>query len=378
MENLSIFIFGFSMIEKRDYYLIAVLFIVFINCSLQARKKALITGITGQDGRYLAEFLLDKGYEVHGVSRNKLACKYFENLPVKPVIHDFEKTTKRSFVELLKKIKPHEIYNLAAQSHVGKSFECPAETYLINSINVMNLLDAVIESGLKDHAKIFQAASCELFGKNSFANIEDLNFQPSSPYAISKLAAYWITRNYRETYNIFACNGILFNHESPYRAENFVSKKIARAVARIKYNQQDILYLGNLDIQKDWGYAKDYVECMWCILQQNDPDDYIIATGVLHSVREFVETAFEAVGISIEWRNTKAQEVGINKLTGKVVIKINPDFYRPIENNPIKATIQRTCSRLKWRPKTTFKELVNIMVSAECKAYGKIIIEDDI
>lgn len=354
-----------NTIKQFQSYIFLVLLLHISYCC--CAKKALITGITGQDGYYLMAFLLQKGYEVHGISRSGLgpAGTRKNSLLNKVALHILDK--EEGLVSLLKNIQPDEIYNLAAQSHVGKSFKDPVETFNINSIGFLKLLEALREAQLENYTKVFQASSCELFSKNSFFTLEDLNFKPSSPYGISKLTAYWIAKSYREIYNMFICSGILFNHESPLRAEAFVSKKIVKAAVYIKHNKQDVLYLGNLDIKKDWGYAKDYVECMWLILQQEQPRDYIIATGKLHSLREFVECAFKEVGITLIWRNTKANEVGIDQSTGKVIVRINPDFYRPIEGDSIKADVERTFNILKWRPQTEFKDLVHLMVKAECE-----------
>ncbi len=319
-------------------------------------KKALITGITGQDGSYLAEFLLDKGYQVFGIVRrsssinSKRIDHLYEDLQVKNrklslVYGDMNDAS--SINRILRTVKPDEIYNLAAQSHVKVSFEIPEYTAEVTALGPLRILEAIVESGIK--TKFYQASSSELYGRNMKApQNEKTIFQPVSPYAVSKLFAYWTTVNYRESYGIFACNGILFNHESPRRGETFVTRKITRAIARIKFGLQDKLYLGNLDAKRDWGYAKDYVEAMWLMLQQKKADDFVIATGECHTVREFLEEAF-----------------GYAKLDYKKYVKIDSRYFRPLEVNILQGDYSKAKKKMGWRPKTSFKELVKIMVDAD-------------
>lgn len=330
-------------------------------------RKALITGITGQDGSYLAEFLLEKGYEVYGMIRRSSVDfrERISHLEGKENFHlQFgDLSDSISLVKIISEIRPNEIYNLAAQSHVQVSFDVPEYTADVVAIGVLRILEAVRICGLQKKCRIYQASTSELYGKvEEVPQSETTPFHPYSPYAIAKQYGFWIIKEYREAYNMFCCSGILFNHESERRGETFVTRKITLAAARIAQNKQEKLYLGNLDALRDWGYAKDYVECMWLILQNEKPEDFVIATGIQHSVREFATLAFHYVGIEIEWKGRGMNEKGINKQTGKILIEVSPDFYRPTDvvnllGNPTKAK-----ERLGWNPtKTSFEELVALM-----------------
>ena len=337
------------------------------------RKVALITGVTGQDGSYLSELLLSKGYDVHGIIRRSSVdyrerIAHLEGLP-NFHLHYADMGDSMSLVGLIGKIKPTEIYNLAAQSHVQVSFDAPEYTANVDAVGVLRIVEAVRQCGLTDTCRIYQASTSELYGKvEEVPQNENTPFHPYSPYAVAKLNGYWIMKEYRDAYGMFCCNGILFNHESERRGETFVTRKITLAAARIKQGKQDKLYLGNLSSRRDWGYAKDYVECMWLILQNDKPDDFVIATGVQHTVREFATLAFHDVGIELEWKGKGADEKGIDKATGKVLVEVSPDFYRPTDvvnlwGDPTKAKAQ-----LKWNPtKTTFEDLVKIMVDSDMK-----------
>lgn len=340
-------------------------------------KIALITGINGQDGSYLAELLLDKGYEVHGIIRRSSTfnTERIEHLYIESLIKDLhnkqkiklhygDMTDSTNLIRLVQQIKPDEIYNLAAQSHVKVSFELPEYTAETDGIGTLRLLEAVRICGLETKTKIYQASTSELFGKvQETPQSETTPFYPRSPYGVAKIYAFWITKNYRESYNMFAVNGILFNHESERRGETFVTRKITLAAARIKYGLQEKLYLGNLDSLRDWGYAKDYVECMWLMLQQEKPDDYVIATGEQHSVREFCELAFKEAGIIIVWEGTAENEKGICKKTGEVLIEIDPNYYRPSEVETLLGNPNKAKTELGWNPTaTSFKALIKIMV----------------
>jgi GDPmannose 4,6-dehydratase len=336
-------------------------------------KKALITGITGQDGSYLAEFLISKGYEVHGIIRRSSSfnTQRIEHLYKDPhekdknlALHYGDLTDSSNLNRLLEKIVPDEIYNLGAQSHVKVSFEVPEYTADVDAVGVLRFLDAIKETKIK--TKFYQASSSELYGKvQEVPQKETTPFYPRSPYGVAKLYAYWIVKNYREAYGLFACNGILFNHESPRRGETFVSKKITHAVANIKKGLQKKLFLGNLDAKRDWGYAKEYVEAMWLMLQKNKPDDYVIATGETHTVREFVELAFKEVGIEIVWQGKGAQEKGGDKKTGEVLIEIDQSYFRPTEVDLLIGDYSKARTELGWQPKTKFHELVKLMVKAD-------------
>lgn len=332
-------------------------------------KKALITGVTGQDGSYLAELLLEKGYEVHGMVRRSSVEKRerIDHLEGNPnfTVHYGDLSDSLSLVRLIGSIKPDEIYNLAAQSHVGVSFDVPEYTADVVATGVLRVLEAVRICGLEKPCRIYQASTSELYGKvEEVPQRETTPFHPYSPYAVAKQYGFWIVKEYREAYNMFCCNGILFNHESERRGETFVTRKISLAAARIAQDKQDVLYLGNLSSLRDWGYAKDYVECMWLILQNDKPEDFVIATGEQHSVREFCEHAFREAGIELEFKGEGMDEVGIDKATGKTVIKVSPEFYRPTDVVNLWGDPAKAKTELGWNPtKTTFEELVKIMVA---------------
>jgi len=337
------------------------------------KKVALITGITGQDGSYLAEFLLEKGYEVHGIVRRASISNTgrIDHLLEKKLIsiHDGDLSDSSGLINLIKEIQPDEIYNLAAQSHVGTSFDAPEYTGDVDAIGVLRLLEAIHVLGLEKKTKFYQASTSELYGKvEEVPQSETTPFHPYSPYAVAKQYGFWMCREYRDAYGIFAVNGILFNHESPRRGENFVTRKITIAAGRIKCGLQDHLELGNLDSLRDWGYARDYVECMWLIMQQDEPDDYVIATGVQHTVREFCTLAFHYDGIELEWKGEGVNEKGYDKATGKMLVCVSPKFYRPTDvvnlwGNPTKAK-----TKLGWNPqKTSYEELCRIMAEADLK-----------
>lgn len=332
-------------------------------------KKALITGVTGQDGSYLAELLLEKGYEVHGMVRRSSVEKRerIDHLEGNPnfTVHYGDLSDSLSLVRLIGSIKPDEIYNLAAQSHVGVSFDVPEYTADVVATGVLRVLEAVRICGLEKTCRIYQASTSELYGKvEEVPQRETTPFHPYSPYAVAKQYGFWIVKEYREAYNMFCCNGILFNHESERRGETFVTRKISLAAARIAQGKQDVLYLGNLSSLRDWGYAKDYVECTWLILQNDKPEDFVIATGEQHSVREFCEHAFREAGIELEFKGEGMDEVGIDKATGKTVIKVSPEFYRPTDVVNLWGDPAKAKTELGWNPtKTTFEELVKIMVA---------------
>ena len=326
-------------------------------------KKALITGITGQDGSYLAELLLDKGYEVYGIIRRKSTVDFgnAEHLINKVNFIYGDMTDIVSLINIIKDIQPDEVYNLAAQSFVGTSWEQPVATADIDAMGVLNILEA-IRIG-KPNARFYQASTSEMFGKvQAIPQCEETPFYPRSPYGVAKLYGHWITKNYRESYNMYACSGILFNHESERRGKEFVTRKITDSVARIKLGVQDCLELGNLDAKRDWGHSKDYVEAMWLMLQQEDADDYVIATGETHKVREFVELAFKEVDIEILWKGQGVEEVGVNKTTGDVVVRINPKFYRPAEVELLLGDPSKAKKRMGWKLHVSFEELVRKMV----------------
>jgi|UniRef100_UPI004028D058 GDPmannose 4,6-dehydratase len=336
-------------------------------------KKALITGITGQDGSYLAEFLLEKGYDVHGVIRRS-SVDYREriaHLEGHPHfhLHYGDLSDSMSILSVVSTVRPDEIYNLAAQSHVQVSFDVPEFTADVDATGVLRVLEAVRLSGLKDTCRIYQASTSELYGKvEEVPQNENTPFHPYSPYAVAKQYGFWIVKEYREAYNMFCCSGILFNHESERRGETFVTRKITLAAARIAQGKQDKLYLGNLSSLRDWGYARDYVECMWLILQNDKPEDFVIATGEQHSVREFCQLAFHDVGIELEFVGEGMNEKGIDKATGKTVIEVSPDFYRPTDVVNLWGDPSKAKSELGWNPtKTTFEQLVKIMVDHDMK-----------
>ena len=336
-------------------------------------KKALITGITGQDGSYLAEFLLEKGYDVHGVIRRS-SVDYREriaHLEGHPHfhLHYGDLSDSMSILSVVSTVRPDEIYNLAAQSHVQVSFDVPEFTADVDATGVLRVLEAVRLSGLKDTCRIYQASTSELYGKvEEVPQNENTPFHPYSPYAVAKQYGFWIVKEYREAYNMFCCSGILFNHESERRGETFVTRKITLAAARIAQGKQDKLYLGNLSSLRDWGYARDYVECMWLILQNDKPEDFVIATGEQHSVREFCQLAFHDVGIELEFVGEGMNEKGIDKATGKTVIEVSPDFYRPTDVVNLWGAPSKAKRELGWNPtKTTFEQLVKIMVDHDMK-----------
>ena len=336
-------------------------------------RKALITGVTGQDGSYLSEFLISKGYDVHGIIRRS-SVDYREriaHLEGHPQfhLHYGDMTDTSSLVKIIGTVRPGEIYNLAAQSHVQVSFDAPELTADIDATGVLRVLEAVRLTGLADTCRIFQASTSELFGKvEAVPQSETTPFHPYSPYAVAKQYGYWITREYREAYNMFCCSGILFNHESERRGETFVTRKITLAASRIAQGKQDKLYLGNLSSLRDWGFSKDYVECMWLMLQQEKPEDYVIATGVQHSVREFATLAFHYVGIELEWQGEGIDEKGIDKTTGKVLIEVSPDFYRPTDVVNLLGDSTKAKKELGWDPmKTSFEQLVKLMVDHDMK-----------
>ena len=334
-------------------------------------KTALITGITGQDGSYLAEFLLEKGYDVHGTIRRSSVDfrERIAHLEGKPHfhLHYADLGDSMSVLGVIGKVQPDEIYNLAAQSHVQVSFDSPEFTADVDAVGVLRILEAVRQLGLTNKCRIYQASTSELYGKvEEVPQNENTPFHPYSPYAVAKQYGFWIVKEYREAYGMYACSGILFNHESERRGETFVTRKITLAAARIKQGKQDKLFLGNLGSLRDWGYAKDYVECMWLILQQDKPEDFVIATGVQHSVREFCYYAFKRVGIELEFKGEGADEKGIDKETGKVLIEVSPDFYRPTDVVNLWGDPTKAKAVLGWNPaKTSFEELVNIMVDSD-------------
>ena len=341
-------------------------------------KKAIITGVTGQDGSYLAEFLLEKDYEVHGIVRRASTEKKerIDHIINNPNfhLHYGDLTDSLSLVKIISKVEPDEIYNLAAQSHVAVSFEVPEYTADSTGIGVIRLLEAIRTCGLEKKCKFYQASTSELFGKvQEIPQSETTPFYPYSPYAAAKQYAYWVVRNYREGYGMFATNGILFNHESERRGETFVTRKITLAAAKIAAGIQEKLYLGNLDALRDWGYAKDYIECMWLMLQHNEPDDFVVATGEQYSVRDFCTKAFKRAGIELRWEGKGIEEKGIDVSADKIVVEVSPGFFRPTDvvtllGNPAKAK-----EKLGWNPrKTSFDELVNIMVDSDVKLVEKI------
>lgn len=335
------------------------------------KKKALITGVTGQDGSYLSEFLLAEGYEVHGVIRRS-SVDFRERIAHLEGHADFhlhyaDLSDSMSVMQVMGKVRPDEVYNLAAQSHVQVSFDSPEYTADIDAVGVLRLLEAIRLSGLTGSCRFYQASTSELYGKvEEVPQNEGTPFHPYSPYAVAKLYGFWIVKEYREAYGMYACSGILFNHESERRGETFVTRKITLAAARIAQGKQEKLYLGNLSSLRDWGYAPDYVECMWLILQQKQPSDYVIATGEQHSVREFATIAFRHVGIDLRWEGDGAEEKGIDKATGKVVVEVSPDFYRPTDVINLLGDPTKARRELGWNPsKTPFEQLVRKMVDAD-------------
>jgi len=344
-------------------------------------KKALITGITGQDGSYLAELLLEKGYEVHGIIRRASTFnthridhlyKDRHNKDVRMFLHYGDMTDSSNLNRLLEKIEPDEIYNLAAQSHVKVSFEVPEYTAEVDAIGTLRFLDAIKDTGLR--TKFYQASTSELYGLvQEVPQTEKTPFYPRSPYGVAKLYAYWITVNYREAYGLFACNVILFNHESPRRGETFVTRKITMAVARIKAGLQDKLFLGNLDARRDWGYAPEYVEGMWRMLQHSTPEDFVLATGKTYTVREFATLTFKELGIDLEWQGKGVDEKGIDRATGKVLVEIDPNYFRPTEVDLLVGDSSKAKKLLGWEPKVGIEELVQIMVKADWERVKGVI-----
>ncbi len=340
-------------------------------------KTALITGITGQDGAYLAEFLLNKGYEVHGIKRraSSFNTSRIDHLYQDPheeqrhfILHYGDLTDSTNLIRIIQQVQPDEIYNLAAQSHVAVSFETPEYTANADALGTLRLLEAIRILGLEQRTRFYQASTSELFGKvQEVPQTETTPFYPRSPYAVAKLYAYWITVNYREAYGMYACNGILFNHESPIRGETFVTRKITRALARIKLGLQDCLYLGNLQAKRDWGHARDYVEMQWLMLQQEVPDDYVIATGIQYSVKEFVEIAAQSLDISLVWQGAGVGEQGYDKHTGKCVVAIDPRYFRPTEVETLLGDPTKAKEKLGWQPRTPFAQLVQEMVMEDLK-----------
>lgn len=338
-------------------------------------KKALITGVTGQDGAYLAELLLEKGYEVHGIKRRAslFNTDRVDHLYQDPheknlrfSLHYGDLSDTSNLVRILQQVRPDEIYNLGAQSHVKVSFEVPEYTADVDGIGTLRLLEAIRILEMDKRVRFYQASTSELYGKSQETpQRETTPFYPRSPYSCAKLYAYWIVVNYRESYGMYACNGILFNHESPRRGETFVTRKITRAAARFKHGLQEKLYLGNLNAARDWGFAGDYVEAMWLMLQQDKPDDYVIATGESHTVREFAELAFKVVGIDIEWKGSDDKEKGYDARTGKILVEVDPRYYRPAEVDSLLGDPAKARNHLGWKPKMCFADLVRTMVQAD-------------
>jgi len=339
---------------------------------MNSDKVALITGITGQDGAYLAEFLLDKGYMVHGIKRrsssfntDRIDHLYQDSHEENPrlILHYGDLSDSLSLIRIIQEIQPDEIYNLGAQSHVAVSFESPEYTADTVGLGALRILEAIRTCGLEKKTRYYQASTSELFGKvQEFPQTENTPFYPRSPYAAAKLYAHWITINYREAYGIYACNGILFNHESPVRGETFVTRKITRGLARISLGLQNILYLGNLNARRDWGHAKDYVEMQWLMLQQEEPDDYCIATGMQYSVRDFVDLAWENLGRKIFWEGNGLDEKGYDYKTGNLIVEVDPKYFRPTEVETLLGDTSKAKEKLGWKPKTTLEELVNEMM----------------
>ncbi len=350
------------------------------------KKIALITGITGQDGSFLAEFLIDKGYEVHGILRRSSSFNTgrIEHLYLDEWVRDMkmsrlvnlhygDMTDSSSLIRILQQVKPTEIYNLAAQSHVKVSFDVPEYTAETDAVGTLRILEAVRILGMEKSCRIYQASTSELFGLvQEVPQKETTPFYPRSPYGVAKQYGFWITKNYRESYGMFAVNGILFNHESERRGENFVTRKITLAAARIVQGMQDKLYMGNLDARRDWGYAKDYIECMWLILQQDEPEDFVIATGEMHTVREFCTKAFSVAGIELRWEGSGVDEKGIDTATGRVLVEVDPKYFRPAEVEQLLGDPTKARTKLGWNPrKTTFDDLVRIMVEHDMEFVRK-------
>ena len=338
-------------------------------------KVALITGVTGQDGAYLAEFLLKKDYEVHGIKRraSSFNTDRIDHLYQDPhiehrnfILHYGDLTDSTNLIRIIQEVQPDEIYNLAAQSHVAVSFESPEYTANSDALGTLRVLEAIRILGLEKKTRFYQASTSELFGKvQEIPQTETTPFYPRSPYAAAKIYGYWITVNYREAYGMYACNGILFNHESPIRGETFVTRKITRALARIKLGLQDKFYLGNMGAKRDWGHARDYVEMQWLMLQQDEPEDFVIATGKQYSVREFVETAAKCIDVEVEWQGTGVDEVGINKATGDVIVQVDPRYFRPTEVETLLGDPSKAKEKLGWVPTTSFEDMVQEMIEKD-------------
>lgn len=366
------------MNKKGCYYLL-----LFIVCMSIHAKKALIIGVTGQDGSYLAELLLEKGYEVHGIKRRSSLLNNTERVDhlfrdkhryadCHFHLHYGDITDALNVINLIATIVPDEIYNLAAQSHVAVSFELPEYTAEVDALGTLRVLEAIHILGLTKTTRFYQASTSELYGLvQEIPQTELTPFYPRSPYGVAKLYGYWITKNYREAYGMFACNGILFNHESPRRGETFVTRKITRAAARIAAGMQDVLYLGNLNALRDWGHAKDYVQAMWLMLQQDVPDDFVIATGHMHSVREFVQLAFAHVNVEIVWEGQGVDEVGKDKQTGTVLVRIDKQYLRPAEVDLLVGDARKAKNKLGWQPQITFEQLVSEMMEYEINSLRK-------
>tara|TARA_B100000927_G_scaffold82960_1_gene66510 strand:+ start:5029 stop:6117 length:1089 start_codon:yes stop_codon:yes gene_type:complete len=345
------------------------------------KKVALITGITGQDGAYLAELLLSKNYEVHGIKRRASSFnteridhlyvdKHNENINF--FLHYGDLTDSTNLIRIIKEVKPVEIYNLGAQSHVKVSFEVPEYTANSDAVGTLRLLEAIRILDLSEKVKFYQASTSELFGKaQEVPQNENTPFYPRSPYGVAKLYAYWIVKNYREAYGMFACNGILFNHESPLRGETFVTRKITRAVSKIKLGLQKKVYIGNLNAKRDWGHAKDYVEGMWLMLQQDNPDDYVLATGVTTTVRDFCTKAFMEAGIPIKWEGEEEDEIGINMKSGEIVVEVDPNYYRPTEVELLVGDASKAIKELEWKPKYSLDSLVKEMVQRDLESFSR-------
>ena len=362
-----------STILSIEIFVLFLFFIIKLRSYIQINmsKTALITGVTGQDGSFLAEFLLEKGYDVHGTIRRSSVdfrerIAHLEGHPAFH-LHYADMGDSMSLIKVISKVRPDEIYNLAAQSHVQVSFDAPEFTADVDAVGVLRVLEAVRQCGLEQTCRIYQASTSELYGKvEQVPQNEETPFHPYSPYAVAKLYGFWIVKEYREAYNMFCCSGILFNHESERRGETFVTRKITLAAARIKQGKQEKLYLGNLSSLRDWGYAKDYVECMWMILQNDTPEDFVIATGEQHSVRDFCYLAFKHVGIELEFVGEGIDEKGIDKATGRVLVEVSPDFFRPTDVVNLWGDPTKARKKLGWNPqKTSFEQLVKIMVDAD-------------
>lgn len=346
-----------------------------------SKKVALITGVTGQDGAYLAELLLSKGYEVHGIKRrsslfntNRIDHLYTDlhEDNVRFILHYGDMTDSTNIIKIIQDVQPDEIYNLAAQSHVKVSFETPEYTANSDAVGALRILEAIRILKLEKKTKFYQASTSELYGKvQEVPQTETTPFYPRSPYAVAKLYAFWITKNYREAYGMYACNGILFNHESPIRGETFVTRKITRGVARIKLGMQKKIYLGNIDAKRDWGHAKDYVEGMWLMLQQETPEDYVLATGETTSVRNFITMAFNEVGIKMKWEGTGVDEKGINAETGDILIEIDPNYFRPTEVDLLIGDASKAFNNLGWKPKHNLQDLVKDMVQSDMNLFKR-------